>query len=137
MITAVDTSVLIDVLAPDPEYGRASLAALRRCLREGRLLACEIVWAELSGFYDSFERLQEAMSGMSVEYSPLLAEAAVTAGLAWSEYRARGGPRVRVLPDFLIGGHALQQADRLLTRDARFHRIYLPRLKILDPTGGF
>ncbi len=137
MITAVDTSVLIDVLAPDPEHGRSSLAALRRCQGEGRLVACEVVWAELAGFYESFERLRDAMSGMFVEFGPLSAEAAGLAGLAWSEYRARGGPRVRVLPDFLIGGHALQQADRLLTRDARFHRIYLPRLPILDPTGGF
>lgn len=43
---------------------------------------------------------------------------------------------MRVLPDFLIGAHALHQADRLLTRDPRFHRSYLPGLVILDPSAA-
>jgi len=133
VITAVDTSILIDVLAPDPRYGRPSLNALRRCVVEGRLVACEVVWAEVAGYYSSLQHLTAAMADMLVEFSPLLAEAAVTAGMAWKDYRSRGGPRVRVLPDFLIGAHALHQADRLLTRDPLFHRAYLPELVILDP----
>jgi len=74
------------------------------------------------------------MDAIGVSFSPLAVEAAAAAGIAWKEYRSRGGPRVRVLPDFLIGAHALHQADRLLTRDPRFHRSYLPELVILDPS---
>ena len=39
------------------------------------------------------------------------------------------------MADFLIGAHALAQADRLLTRDSRFHRLYFKDLEVLDPAG--
>jgi predicted nucleic acid-binding protein len=51
MITAVDTNVLLDVFGADPEFGQRSAEALRACLREGRLVACEVVWAETASFY--------------------------------------------------------------------------------------
>ena len=34
MITAIDTSVLIDVFGADPRFGAASASALRLCLNE-------------------------------------------------------------------------------------------------------
>jgi predicted nucleic acid-binding protein len=43
MITAVDSNVLLDVFSADPTFGRASREALRRCLAEGRLIACDVV----------------------------------------------------------------------------------------------
>ncbi|HTS69938.1 MAG TPA: VapC toxin family PIN domain ribonuclease, partial [Terriglobia bacterium] len=43
--------------------------------------------------------------------------------------------RTRVVADFLIGAHALHNADRLLTRDRGFYRSYFKRLTILDPTA--
>lgn len=47
MITAVDSSVLLDVLAADATYGVASEAALRRASAEGALIVCEAVLAEI------------------------------------------------------------------------------------------
>ena len=43
MITAVNTNVLIDVLEPDPVHGRGSLDLPRRAMREGSVVACEVV----------------------------------------------------------------------------------------------
>ena len=33
---------------PDPLYGPASKEALKKCLREGRIVACEVAWAEVA-----------------------------------------------------------------------------------------
>lgn len=51
MITAVDNIILVDILEPDPLYGPASKEALKKCLREGRIVACEVVWAEAAVVY--------------------------------------------------------------------------------------
>ncbi len=135
MITAVDTNVLLDVFGSDPVFGPASANAVRAALREGRLVACEVVWAEVAGSFASAAAVQDVFDRLNLEFSPLSVETALEAGAAWRAYRARGGTRSRVIVDFLIGAHALLQADRLLTRDRGFYRSYFKRLTIMDPSS--
>ena len=136
MITAVDTSVLLDVFGPDPKFGPGSKHALQRVLREGTLVACEVVWAELGAAFPSEELLERTLEHLGVRFEPLSQQAGLRAGSAWREYRARGGRRERVAADFLIGAHALTSADRLLTRDRGFFRDYFTGLSILDPSAA-
>ena len=135
MITAVDSSVLLDVFKPDPSFVEQSLAALRRAITEGMLVACDVVWAEIAGAFAAREAFEETMAQAHVVYSPMNASSAVRAGEAWRAYRARGGKRTRVVADFLIGAHARLQADRLLVRHRGFYRTYFPDLAMVDPSG--
>lgn len=135
MITAVDTNVLLDVLGDDPRHRAGSLAALRRCLAEGELVACEVVWAEIAAVFADVRAAIAAMEAIPVAYAPLSHDAALRAGEVWRAYRARGGPRERVIADFLIGAHAALHADRLLTRDRGFGWAAFAGLVVLDPAA--
>ncbi|MGH3030032.1 MAG: type II toxin-antitoxin system VapC family toxin [Gaiellaceae bacterium] len=135
MITAVDTSVLLDVFGADVTFGQRSKDALETCLSQGGLVACEVVWAETASVFPSPRAADAAMSRLGVVFEPVQAEAALTAGAACKVYRSRGGGRERVVADFLIGAHALHQAERLLTRDRGFYRSYFGRLRVLDPAA--
>ncbi len=135
MITAVDSSILLDVFGADSTFGVASSELVRRSIIEGQLVACEVVWAEVGGFFPSAIAAREAIYRLRVEFSPMAMETALEAATAWKSYRRHGGPRSRVAADFLIGAHALRQADRLMTRDRGFYRRYFKSLTLLDPTA--
>ena len=135
MITAVDTSVLLDVLLADTKLGPGSRDALRGALSQGRLVASDVVWAETAAAFPSSDAATAAMRELTIEYSATTPEAAADAGAAWRVYRASGGKRDRVIADFLIGAHAASHADRLLTRDRGFYRTYFRGLEMIDPSA--
>jgi predicted nucleic acid-binding protein len=133
MITAVDTSVLIDVFGADPRFGAASANALRVCLNEGAVVASEAVWSETRAAFAADAAFLHAMQEAGIGFSSASPKTATLAGVTWRKYRASGGQRIRVIADFLIGAHAAAQCDRLLTRDRGYYRKYFRRLVIVDP----
>lgn len=134
MITAVDTSVLLDVFGADPRFGEKSAGALRRCFNEGAVVACDVVWSESRGAFSTDESFLRTMHTLGVGFSPLSQNAAMNAGAVWKKYRSAGGKRDRMIADFLIGAHAASQCDRLLTRDRGYYKKYFSGLAVLDPT---
>lgn len=133
MITAVDTSVLLDVFFDDPQFGQASADALRRCLREGALQVCPVVWAEVRAAFEDDEAFGRTLTTLGVTYAEFSADAAALSGVIWQSYRRAGGKRERIMADFMIGAHALKHCDRLLSRDAGFYRNYFSELTVVAP----
>ena len=134
MITAVDSSVLLDLITDDRRHAAASQEALREGRRMGRLVICDCVLAEIRPALASDDQLQEFLRDLTIEYSATTQQSARTAGGQFAAYLFRGGRSGRVVPDFLIAAHASHQADRLLARDRGFLRDYFAGLVVLDPS---
>lgn len=135
MITAVDTNVLLDVFGADPKFGVRSAQALRECIAAGSVIACDIVWAETSASFTEPKAAEATLARLRVDFSPLDRSTSLAVGESWRTYRKGGGSRERVIADFMIGAHALANADRLLTRDRGFYRRYFEELRVLDPSS--
>ena len=128
MTTAVDTNVLVDVFTDDaPDHNRSE-ERLRTALEYGPVIACDIVYAELVPSFDDRSALDRALGAAGVRLSPIDSSIAYEAGLRWMRYRRAGGPRERIMADFLIGAHAIATAEMLLTRDRGFYATYFPEL---------
>lgn len=133
MTTLVDSNVLLDVLTADPAWADRSGAALARAADAGRLAINPIVYAEVSVGFERIEELDAALPTDAFERLPLPWAAGFLAGKCFLRYRRGGGERRSPLPDFYIGAHAAIAGFRLLTRDPRRYRTYLPRLSLITP----
>ncbi len=160
MITAIDTNILLDLLIPETVFGEVSQWALENSLQAGRLVASDMVYAELAVHFPSQHELDGFLRETAIAVIPSSSTALVQAGHTWAQYcRQRDDTlccpqcgsmqqlhcescgasllgRHRVLSDFLIGAHALSHADRLMTRDRGYYRTYFPTLILLDPSKG-
>ena len=129
MTTAVDTNVLVDVIFHDEHYETQSIEWLQNARAQGPVIICEVVYAELVASFPNRAALDGWLQARDLTLSPINLDIAYEAGLRWAWYRRAGGPRTRILPDFLIGAHAHVLADRFLTRDQGFYSTYFPELK--------
>ena len=126
MKTAVDSSLLFDIVKGAPG-AVAAQAALELALAQGSACVCAVVVAELGRYFAHAQDLLDFLADCQLDHDPLDMSSAMR------EYARNQGTRLRVAPDFLIGAHASQQADALLTTDAGFFRQYFKNLKVLTP----
>ena len=133
MTTAVDSSVLLDVLTGDPVRGPTSLRALDAARGLGRVVICPIVWAEVGAFFPHADEMRRALAGTGIRFDPFDEPSADLAARQWRDYRRRGGRRTRMIADFFVGAHAQARAQALLTRDRGFYRRCFEPLRVIEP----
>lgn len=132
MKTAVDSSVLFDIVKGAPGAAAAQ-TALEVALAHGSLCVCAVVVAELGRYFATETELVEFLGACQIDYDSMTMETALQAACIMRGYARNKGPRQRTAPDFLIGAHAMQQSDALLTTDAGFFRNYFETLSVVTP----
>jgi predicted nucleic acid-binding protein len=132
-IALVDTNVLVDVLFNDPVWAAWSAGQLDRLSTTGPLAINDVVYAELSVQTPSIEALDQSLQEAQLTIAVMPRAALFLAAKAFQSYRARGGPRSSLLPDFFIGAQAATMGIPLLSRDPRRYRTYFPSLALIAP----
>lgn len=129
----VDSNVILDVATDDPRWSGWSANQLRHWLDRGTVVINAIVYGEIAFACETIESVDELLPPHLFDYRSLPREAAFLAARAHADYRSRGGERRSILPDFLIGAHALVERMPLLTRDQRRYRQAFPGLDLISP----
>lgn len=132
MITALDSSVLWAIIKREDGH-ESWLAALLRAASDGPLVISPIAFAELAPSTTDAAALNEFLSQLAISYDPITPAAAHLAGLTFKRYRQAGGPRMHLVPDFVIAAHAQVQANRLAAIDRGYLRQWFPDLRLLVP----
>jgi len=137
MRTAIDSNIFSAIWTGEASVPKL-LAQLEAARKEGALVISPFVFAELHaypGATGAFVRGFIASTEVSVDYR--LEERIWTeTGRRFAHYAARrrrssGTEPKRLLADFLIGAHALVQAERLMTLDPTRYSQDFPELRLL------
>ncbi len=129
----VDTNVLADVLADDPEWAGWSIRRLRAQAQVHELAINPVIYAELSLAFVTIEELDRVVRDLALSVLQLPPPALFLAGKAFAKYRRTGGRKRNVLADFFIGAHAAVLGCGILTRDAWRYRSYFPTVLLITP----
>jgi hypothetical protein len=114
MLTAVDSSVLLDVLTNSAAHADSSEHALRKAAGEGGLIICECVLAEIRPVFASAAQADEFLGDWELRFVPSSRKSALLAGEIFAAYVQRTRRKGGIIADFLIAAHAKVHADRLL-----------------------
>ena len=136
MRVAIDSNVISGVWSAEP-IASLAVSQLDAARRRGKLLICAPVYAELLAYPKASESfleqfLRETSIVVDFEISEWIWREAVR---RFSQYAARrrrssGAHPKRLLVDFLVGTHALLEADRLFTLDQGRYAKAFPELQL-------
>lgn len=155
MITALDTNILLDILIPDEVNFERSKKLLDEHYEKGRLVICEVVYAELSAQFLKKNDLKDFLKDTGIRLINSSEKALHIAGEKWREYNKNRKKEIRcpycnnrikvicskcghniyskqhIISDFIIGAHAIVHAEVLLSRDWGFYKAYFKDLKVI------
>ena len=130
----VDSCVLLDLITADQSWEAWSAEQLSKAFATGPVWINPLIYAEVAYAYARIEDVDAVLPRHLYDSRSIPREAAFLAARAHAEYRERGGQRATILPDFLIGAHAVMEQVPLLTRDVRRYRQAYPGLKLIAPS---
>lgn len=137
MRTALDTNIL-SLFWSQSSSAITISAQLSAARWEGSLVVSAPVFVELAAIPNGTPRtVAKLLKEMEVEVEFNLTEDVwQLAAASFAAYAARrrssgGGTPKRLLADFVIGSHALLQADRFMTRDASRYKLDFPTLRLI------
>jgi hypothetical protein len=132
-VTLIDTKILLDLVTNDAKWADWSIRQLDAAALKGPLAINDVVYAEMSVRFAAIETLEAVLDDAGISVATMPRAALFLAGKAFQRYRASGGKRTGVLPDFFIGAHAAVTRSTLLTRDAQRYRSYFPTIDLVTP----
>ncbi len=134
MSTLIDSSVLLDILAPS-RWREWSEQHLAEAVDDGEVAINQVIYAEIAVGFNSRERLERTLQGAGIKRLSLPWASAWLVAQAFGRYRRAGGPRTLPLPDFFIGAHAQSAELTLLTRDPARVKTYFPDVTLIAPVA--
>jgi predicted nucleic acid-binding protein len=134
MTTMIDTNIIIILLNPEHAFHDCVLRAVDERKAEGPLIVSDIVYCEASMAMPSVEAMNETIIRLGLDRIPNSDAVLFRAGRAFKQYREENnGPKLGVLPDFIIGATAEAEGLPLLTTNARDFTGYYPGLEVIEP----
>jgi len=130
VVSVIDTNILLDIFLPDPLHGESSLKLLETVYQQGSLVICDIVYSELAPQFKEKNLLDESLEKIGINIISSNTVTLYQAGQLWFQYRKVQKGKDRIIPDFIIGAFAMNQGDRLITRDREFYHDYFQGLKL-------
>ena len=160
MITAIDTNVLLDILVNDLTFSERSKESLETQGNLGSLIISPIVYSELLVFFSkehevkiAISKLEEFLKDMGIEILDFNKGDYNLSAQAWQKFSnvkqiicPKCGKtnqfnckkcnskilwRNHIITDFLIGAHAQNHANAILTRDRGYYKTYF-KTKIIS-----
>jgi hypothetical protein len=129
----VDSNVLIYLLRPDSSFHARAAEAFSGAALKGPVRINGVVYAEICAAFATPGMATNWLAANGIDMEPSSQEALFRASRAFLQYKAAGGPRVSLLPDFFIGADAAVAGVPLLTNDPARYRTYYPELELITP----
>ncbi len=153
MITAIDTNVILDILVGDPEFGDRSIKLIKDYGFKGSLVISQVVYSEVLVFFlrkherkSAINKFNEFLDDLGIQIYNFNIEDFNLAAEAWNKFSStdkitcpKCGSfnkfdcrkcnsqllwRNHMITDFLIGAHAQNHADIIITRDREYYKKY-------------
>ncbi len=134
MTAFFDSSVLFAVLKDTEVHHAWSVEQLEAFKAQGPVIIAEIAYCELAYDMETQDDVDAVVERLALERLPQTSASLFRAAKAYRQYRKKNkGPKLNVLPDFLIGALAEVSGAPLVTANANDISGYFPKLSVVAP----